>query len=123
MGKARTLLKLGKLAEARKAFEQVASVREWRGPATAESVFYLGQIAASEGKLPEAIAFYQRVYVAYQRYLPWVAKAYLKSGALFEKMNKKPEALKTYQEMIRNEKLATFPELEQARKRMESLGT
>ncbi len=123
MGQARTFLKLGKMAEARKAFQQVASVREWRGPATAESVFNLGQIAASEGKLPEAIAFYQRVYVAYQRYLPWVAKAYLESGSLFEKMNKKPEALKTYQEMIRNEKLATFPELEQARKRLESLGT
>ena len=54
LGRAKTLLALGKLDEAQKAFEQVASVREWRGEATACSVYSLGQIAAKRGKWAEA---------------------------------------------------------------------
>jgi TolA-binding protein len=122
LGKGATLLALNQLDEAKKLFEQVAATREWRGPATAQSVFSLGQIASKQGKLPEAIAYYQRVYVAYQRYLPWVAKAYLASGELFEKMGKIPEAINTYNEMLRNDKLQTFPETEEARQRLQSLG-
>jgi len=121
LGKANTLMALNQLDEARKLFEQVASVREWRGPATAESVFSLGQIAAKQGKLPQAIAYYQRVYVAYQRYLPWVAKAYIASGEIFEKMGKVPEAVNTYNEMLRNDKLSTFPEADEARQRLQAL--
>ena len=48
VGRAKTLLALGKLDEAQKGFEQVASVREWRGEATAFSVYSLGQIAAKQ---------------------------------------------------------------------------
>ncbi|MEO7725177.1 MAG: tetratricopeptide repeat protein, partial [Chthoniobacterales bacterium] len=75
IGRAKTLLELGKLDEAQKGFEQVASVREWRGEATACSVYSLGQIAARRGKWAEANAYYQRVFVGYQKFLPWVAKA------------------------------------------------
>lgn len=35
IGKARAQLELGLLVEAKKGFEQVASIREWRGEATA----------------------------------------------------------------------------------------
>ncbi|MEO8439283.1 MAG: tetratricopeptide repeat protein, partial [Spartobacteria bacterium] len=77
LGRAKTLLAIGKLDEAQKAFEQVASIREWRGEATAYSVFSLGEIAAKRGKWAEANAYFQRVYVGYQKFLPWVAKAYI----------------------------------------------
>ena len=70
LGRARTFLALGKLDEAQKAFEQVASVREWRGEATALSVYSLGQIAARRGQWAEANAYFQRVYVGYQKFLP-----------------------------------------------------
>ncbi len=122
LGKGATLLAMNKLDEAKKLFEQVAAVREWRGPATAQSVYSLGQIAERQGKLPEAIAYYQRVYVAYQRYLPWVAKAYIASGRIFEKLGKTQESVNTYHEMIANEKLSTFPETEEARHRLQALG-
>src|SRR5947207_15961443 len=59
VGRAKTLLALGKLDEAQKGFEQVASVREWRGEATAFSVYSLGQIAAKRGKWAEATAYCQ----------------------------------------------------------------
>ncbi len=122
LGRARTFLALGKLDEAQKAFEQVASVREWRGEATAFSVYSLGQIAAKRGQWAEANAYFQRVYVGYQKFLPWVAKAYIASGESFEKLGKTQEATNTYRELLRNGKLANFSEAAEARKRLEALG-
>jgi len=122
LGRAKTLFALGKLDEAQKGFEQVASVREWRGEATAYSVYSLGQIAAKRGKWAEANAYFQRVYVGYQKFLPWVAKAYIASGESFEKLGKMQEATNTYRELLRNQKLANFTEAAEARKRLEALG-
>ncbi len=122
LGRARTFLALGKLDEAQKAFEQVASVREWRGEATALSVYSLGQIAARRGQWAEANAYFQRVYVGYQKFLPWVAKAYIASGESFEKLGKTQEATNTYRELLHNEKLANFSEAAEAQKRLEALG-
>ena len=122
LGRARALLALGKLDEAQRAFEQVASVREWRGEATACSVYSLGQIAAKRGKWAEANAYFQRVYVGYQKFLPWVAKAYIASGESFEKLGQIQEATNTYRELLRNEKLSDFNEATEARKRLEALG-
>ena len=121
IGEAKTLFQLHKYDEAKQLFKQVASVREWRGEATAMSVYYLGQIESAQGHWAEANAYYQRVFVAYQRFLPWVAKAYIGSGESFEKLDKKPEAIKTYQEMIRNQKLTDFSETNQARERLNAL--
>jgi len=122
LGRAQALFALGQLDEAQKAFEQVASVREWRGEATACSVYSLGQIAARRGKWAEANAYFQRVYVGYQKFLPWVAKAYIGSAESFEKLGKKQEAFNTYREMLRNEKLANFSETAEARQRLQGLG-
>jgi TolA-binding protein len=116
------LLALGRLAPAQKTFEEIASLREWRGEATAFSVYSLGEIAAKRGQWAEANAYFQRVYVGYQKFLPWVAKAYLASGESFEKLHRKEEASNTYREMLRNEKLARLPESAEARKRLEALG-
>ncbi|MBA2431082.1 MAG: tetratricopeptide repeat protein [Chthoniobacterales bacterium] len=122
LGKAKTLLALDQLEEARKVFEQVAAVREWRGEATAFSVYSLGEIEARRGRWAEANAHFQRVYVGYQKFLPWVAKAYLRSAESFEKLGKTQEAANTYREMLRNEKLATFAEAEEARRKLAALG-
>jgi TolA-binding protein len=113
---------MDKLDEAKKAFEQVASVREWRGEATAFSVYSLGEIEAKRGRWAEANAYYQRVYVGYQKFQNWVAKAYVRSGESFEKLGKREEAANTYREMLRNEKLAGLAEAAEARKRLEALG-
>lgn len=123
LGRARTLLALGKLDEAQKGFEQIAAVREWRGEVTACSVYSLGQIAARRGQWAEANAYFQRVYVGYQKFLPWVAKAYIASGESFEKLGKRQEASNTYRELLRNEKLAHFSEAIEARRRLEALGS
>ncbi|MDR3404165.1 MAG: tetratricopeptide repeat protein [Chthoniobacter sp.] len=122
VGRGKTLLILKKLDEAQKIFEQVASVREWRGEATAQAVYSLGEIEFQRGNWAAANAYYQRVFVAYQKFLPWVAKAYLQSGQCFQKLGQKPEAAKTYQEMLRNEKLAKMEEAVVARQRLQTLG-
>ena len=122
VGRAKTLLAADKLDEAKKTFEQVASVREWRGESTAFSVFSLGEIEAKRGRWPEANAYFQRVYVAYQKFLPWVAKAYMRSGESFEKMGKTQEAINTYRELLRNERLSSFAEAAEARQRLQALG-
>ena len=122
VGRGKTLMALNRLDEARKVFEQVASVREWRGESTAFSVYSLGEIEAKRGHWAEANAYFQRVYIGYQKFLPWVAKAYLRSAESFEKLGKAQEAANTYRELLRNEKLASFGEAAEARKRLQALG-
>ncbi|HSH38977.1 MAG TPA: tetratricopeptide repeat protein [Chthoniobacterales bacterium] len=125
LGRGKTLLVTGNLDEARKVFEQVAGMREWRGEATAFSVFSLGEIEARRGRWAEANAYFQRVYVGYQKFLPWVAKAYMASAESFEKLGKMQEAANTYREMLRladeKKELAGFSETQQARKKLEAM--
>jgi TolA-binding protein len=122
VGQAKTLFALDRLDEAKKVFEQVASVREWRGESTAYSVYSLGEIEAKRQHWAEANAYFQRVYVGYQKFLPWVAKAYIRSAECFEKLNKQKEAANTYRELLRNEKLASFSETQTARQKLQALG-
>ena len=124
VGRARTLLQLKRYDLALKGFLDVAGVREWRGPLTAESIYNAGMIEQLQGKYDDAIAYYQRVYVAYQRYPQWVAKAYLQSGICFEKLGKNQEAIRTYQEMLSSEKImaAKPPEIDEAKKHLQALG-
>ena len=122
VGKARSLLELGKYEEAKKLFELISSVREWRGDSTALAVYCLGDLEERQGHLPEAIAYYQRVFVLYQRYLPWVAKSYIHCAKAFDKIGKRPEAVGHLREMLRNEKLASFPETAEARKMLQEWG-
>ncbi len=68
LGQAQSFLALNRLDEAKPVFEQVASNRAWRGEATALSVFSLGEIQMLQQKYADANAFYQRVFVAYQKY-------------------------------------------------------
>jgi TolA-binding protein len=122
IGKAKTLLELGSYDEARSLFEEVASMREWRGESTAYAVYELGDIQARQGHWAEAIAYYQRVFVLYQRYLPWVAKAYIGSAQSFDKLGKRPEAIGHLQEMLRNDKLQALPEIKQAKEMLQQWG-
>ncbi len=122
IGKARSLLELGRYDEAKKLFEQVAGVREWRGESTAGALYWLGEVEARQSHWAEAISHYQRIYVAYQKYAHWVAKAYIKSAEAFDKMGKRQEAAASLREMLRNERLTALPEAEEAKKLLQSWG-
>jgi hypothetical protein len=49
---------------------------------------------------PKRIAHYRRVFVAYQKFLPWVAKAYIRAADGFEKMGKRQDAIENLREML-----------------------
>ncbi|MFN0074882.1 MAG: tetratricopeptide repeat protein [Prosthecobacter sp.] len=121
LGRAIALLEVGRYSEAKKLFEQVASTREWRGESTAQAVYYLGEVEERQKRLPEAVAFYQRVFVAYQKYLPWVEKAYIKAAQCFDQLGKRKEATAHLQEVLRHEKIG-FETKTQARKMLQQWG-
>jgi TolA-binding protein len=121
LGEAQSLMALQRYDDARALFEEVASTRAWRGEATALSVYSLGEIQMQKGKFAEANAYFQRVFVAYQKYPDVQAKAYLRSGEAFEQLGMFPQAVNTYNEMLRNPNLVTLPETNDARARLSRL--
>lgn len=124
LGQAKALLALNRLDDARKMFEDVASNRAWRGEATAESIFSLGEIHMRRGTNDDialAQAHFQRVYISYRRFIPWVAKAYLRSTDAFEQLGQTQEAVNTLREMLRDDRLRDLPEYNQARTRLSAL--
>jgi tetratricopeptide (TPR) repeat protein len=122
IGKAQALLELGKYDESKKLFEEVASIKEWRGDATALAIYSLGEIEERQSRYPEAIAYYRRVFVAYQKYVTWVARAHLAAARVFDKANKRADAIDQLKDMLRNEKLLNLPEAEEARQLLQRWG-
>lgn len=124
LGRAKTLLADNKLDPAKELFEQIASNRSWRGEATAQSIYSLGEIFIKRGgpeDLAQAQAHFQRVFISYRKFTPWVARAYLSSGQTFEKLGQGKEALATYREMKRDTRLTGFPEYKTALDRLDIL--
>jgi TolA-binding protein len=120
-GKGSALLALGKLDDAKKIFEQVAATKEWRGEITAKALMSLGELEEKRGKPDAALQYYQRVYVAYQRYPSVVIPAYLKAADAFVKIGKPGDAAKNLKDMLSKPRLAASPLADQARKKLESL--
>jgi tetratricopeptide (TPR) repeat protein len=108
--------------KARKLFEEVAGVREWRGESTAYALYQLAEIQFLQGKWPEATALFERVAVSQQKYPTWAARAYNKVAEGYQKMGKKEVAKDRLKEMLKKEKFQALPEAEAARKKLAELG-
>ncbi|MEO6787204.1 MAG: tetratricopeptide repeat protein, partial [Chthoniobacteraceae bacterium] len=99
---------------------EIAGDRKLRGEATAAATFALGEIEQRGGHLPEAIAYYQRVFVSWLKYPAWVARAYLRAAECFDKLGRRKDAIAHLQEMMRKaERLRGQPELAEARRRLD----
>jgi len=120
-GKGLALLALGKTDEAKKIFEQVAGTKEWRGEVTAQALISLGDIEEKKGNTTGAVQYYQRVFVAYQRFPDEVITAYFKAADAFIKLNKPEIAAAHFTEMLSKPRLAQSPRAEEARKRLTQL--
>lgn len=114
-GEAKTLAKLKKYDEAKKIFEQIANTKEWRGEATANALRMLGEIEALNGRHEAAIAYFQRVFIAHQKWKAEMAKAYLGCAKSFKTLGKNDEAKKTLDEMIARKDLEIQPEMKEAK--------
>lgn len=108
------MFKLKKYEESKKLFEQIANTKEWRGEATANALRMLGEIEAAMGKHEGAIAYFQRVFIAHQKWKSEMAKAYLLSAKSFSTLGKRDEAKTTLQEMIARKDLQDQPEMKEA---------
>ncbi|CAN5138218.1 hypothetical protein BH23VER1_BH23VER1_18780 [soil metagenome] len=87
----------------------------------AEALLRYAGILEQEKDLKKALAYYERVYVAYGKYQPLVAKAYLQRARLLEELDMKSEALEVYRELAGREDLAGFEQVAEAEGRIGSL--
>jgi tetratricopeptide (TPR) repeat protein len=120
LGKAKTLLKLGKYSDAEKEYDAIARTKEWRS-AWAEALFGLGQVNEAKKSWAAANAFYIRVFVAHQKYKEWLAKAYLQSARCFVLLNKKPDAKRTLEEMLKRTDIKDQPAFKEAQAELAKL--
>ena len=120
-GKGRAFLMQNKFEEAKKIFERVVSTKEWRGEVTAKAMLSLGDLEEKRGNTTAAIQYYQRVFVAYQRYPAVVVPAYLKAADAFIQLGDPAKAAAHLREMLSKPRLAESPLADQARQKLETL--
>lgn len=122
------------LEKARKQFEEVASVREWRGESTALSLYYLAELKYRQDKFAEATQAFERMTDSQSKYPRWVARAILRTAEGYYRQGKNPEAQQALKKLLdprepdgkpdlkKVEKFSGLPELDQAKKRLQELG-
>lgn len=121
VGKLRAAAELSedRVASVQARLGEIIANRKLRGEATAAAIFSLGEIEQRAGHLPEAIAYYQRVFVSWLKHPAWVARSYLRAAECFDKLGKRKEATAHLQEMLRKaERLHGQPELAEARRKL-----
>ena len=123
-----------KYLKAKKTFEEVASVREWRGESTALALYYIADVLFRTGKFKEATAGFERITVSQGKYPVWVARAYLKAAEGYYRQGLDDLAKTRLKELLdprdgagqpdekKIEKFKDLPELEKAKKRLVELG-
>lgn len=133
LGKAKALFKLKKYDEAKKLYDQILNTKEWRGEAHAMSLFMQGEIEFANGRWGQAIPFYQRVFIAHQKWKRIMAQAYLQCARAFVKLNRPadPADKREYSdreaaklllvEMTKRQDLKNLPEMKQAEQELSKL--
>ena len=92
----------------------------------------LGEIEFARGEYGKAIPYYQRVFIAHQRWKNWMAKAYLQCARSFiqlnrpaappERENSDREAAKVFLvEMTARQDLQDQPEIKEAKQELSKL--
>jgi tetratricopeptide (TPR) repeat protein len=112
----------GKHELAIEAYNELLTIREWRGPLTPEALYCIGLCKMELDDADEAFAYFQRIYVLYEDYTEWVAPAYAKSIECLTLLGgRTQDIINTYEEMLTNEKVAATPEGREARVQLNKL--
>lgn len=122
MTRARIESEAGQIDAAADAYTRLLAAENVPGKLKAQALLSLGELEMARNRPQIAIPYYQRIYILYGKWRETVAKAYLRSGEAFEKINDLPSARKTYEELSGSEDLATLPEAQTARERLQKLG-
>ena len=115
-------IKAGNTEAATEAYTRLLAAENVAGKLKAQTLLALGELEMSRDRPQTAIPYYQRIYILYGKWRDTVAKAYLRSGEAFEQLNDLEAARKTYDELSKSEDLASLPEAQIARERLQKLG-
>ena len=107
--------------EADKCFNDLLSVKEWRGPLWPAALYGRGEVARLRGKPAEACAYYERIYVMYSNFADWTAKAYVQRAGCLLRLHEQRKAEDMLGEMLAKPELAATPEAEQAREMLKKI--
>ncbi len=121
LAKAEIQIREGLTGNARNALEGLLEEKTTSSQFKAEALLALGDLLVREKNDLEAIAYYERLYVAYGRYRELVAKAYLRRGEALERLDKPRQAFEVFQELAIRKDLQDLPESQDARKRADQL--
>jgi tetratricopeptide (TPR) repeat protein len=112
----------GRLDEAVDSYTRLLAADNVAGRLKAEALLALGELEMERNRPEIAIPYYQRIYILYGKWRDAVAQAYLRSGEAFEQIDDLEAARKTYEELVASEDLASLPEAEVARQKLQRLG-
>lgn len=135
LGKAKSLFQLKKYDEAKKLYEQILNTKEWRGEAHAMALFMQGEMEFANQQWGQAIPYYQRVFIAHQKWKSIMAQAYVQCARAFVKFNRPADPSATpprersdrdsakllLQEMLKRQDLKNLPEIKQAEQELAKL--
>jgi TolA-binding protein len=114
-------LKRLKFAEADDCYKSVLAVREWRGPLWPAALYGRGECSRQQGKLDQAAAYYERIYLMYLNYADWAAKAYVARVDCLMRLQQPRKAVEVLRDMLSKEEMEKRPEAVEARERLASL--
>lgn len=110
-----------KFAEADECYKSVLAVKEWKGKLWPQALLGRGQAAIAMGKLSEACAYFERIYLMYSFYKQYAAKAYLARARTLAKLREYNKAVETLRDMMHHEELSGLPEWKEAKTELENL--
>lgn len=101
-------------------FRALVETPAWRGEPYAQGYFMLGKVEEARGKLGNAHAYYQRVYMQYKGWAEgdWAAKAYLAAADCLKKLNMPFDARNTYRAFLFDRFLNQHPLADTAREEL-----
>jgi TolA-binding protein len=121
LNKATLLSQLDRGNEAAQVLEDLLGSKLTNSKHKAQALYNYGQMLAADGDDITAIAYFERLYLAYGKYRELVAKAYYARGQALERLVKKQEAQEVYAELLGREELGEFEVIQEARLRLDAL--
>jgi tetratricopeptide (TPR) repeat protein len=109
-----------KMDQAQQCFDAVLGVKAWR-PSWPEALYGLGLCAEAKKDVLKATAYYERIYVMYNNYRTWTAKAYLRRAECLTQIFLEQKAKETLKEFLAQDAFKALPEYEQGLKLRDKL--
>lgn len=134
LGRAKTLIEMSsddanalninnRLDSATTELNYIKGTKEWRGAATAESLYYLGRIKESNRQYEAAVGDYRICYLTWKKYPEFAAKAMLRVGLILrDHLGQQDEAKLLFQQMTDEaSRYKNTPEAKEAEKQLQTM--